>query len=347
VGEREVRLPVKLFCTVPQSSDHAEGAAFLDRVVTVSRWCEEAGFEGILIYTSNRFVDPWMVAQVMLGATERLCPFVAVQPIFMHPYTVAKKVASLGFVYGRRLYLNLVAGGFKNELTALGDDTPHDERYDRLTEYAQVIQGLLAAEAPLTFHGRYYRIDGVTMQPPLATALTPGICLSGSSDAGMAAARTLGATAIEVPRAGDEYTTPRELRAEAGIRIGIVAHEDDAEAWEIARRRFPDDRKGQLVQKLANKASDGVWYNQLSGDEAADRLAGPGRSPYWLGPFRNFQSFVPYLVGSHARVSDELAKYVRAGFGLYVIDMPAEEPDVVNAGIVFRMAVEKAQREAE
>jgi len=66
------------------------------------------------------------VSQVIIQATSRLCPLVAVQPIYLHPYAVATLVASLGHLYRRRVYLNMVAGGFVNDLTALDDPTPHD-----------------------------------------------------------------------------------------------------------------------------------------------------------------------------------------------------------------------------
>ena len=79
-------------------------------------------------------------------ATERLCPLVAVRPVYMHPYAVAKIVASIGHVYGRRVYLNMVAGGFRNDLVSLGDETSHDERYARLTEYTQIVTQLLSGE---------------------------------------------------------------------------------------------------------------------------------------------------------------------------------------------------------
>jgi len=46
-----------------------------------------------LIYTDNGLVDPWLIAQAMITHTERLCPLVAVQPVYMHPYAVAKMVA--------------------------------------------------------------------------------------------------------------------------------------------------------------------------------------------------------------------------------------------------------------
>ena len=118
---------------------------------------KRSGCEGILVYTDNSLVDPWLVAQIMTQNTERLCPLVAVQPAYMHPYSVAKMVSTLGNMYGRRIYLNMVAGGFKNDLAALNDTTPHDKRYARLVEYTTIIQELLRTTAPLTYQRRVLR----------------------------------------------------------------------------------------------------------------------------------------------------------------------------------------------
>src|SRR5260370_36983152 len=118
---------IEVFSTSPQSKDHPR-ERYIQPVVDVARWSEEAGCTAILVYTDNSLVDPWLVSQIILQNTERLCPLIAIQPIYMHPYTVAKMVASFGHLYGRRIYLNMVAGGFKNALAALNAATPHDDR---------------------------------------------------------------------------------------------------------------------------------------------------------------------------------------------------------------------------
>ena len=107
---------LKVFATCPPSFA-ASPQTYLREVLEVARWSEAAGCEGILIYTDNGLVDPWLIAQAMITHTKRLRPLVAVQPVYMHPYAVAKMVASLGFLHGRRLYLNMVAGGFKSRST--------------------------------------------------------------------------------------------------------------------------------------------------------------------------------------------------------------------------------------
>ncbi len=333
-------LPVDVFSTAPQSAD-VEQEAYFKKVVGVARWSEEAGCKGILIYTDNRLVDPWLVAQTVIRSTEALCPLVAIQPIYMHPYSVAKMVSSFAYFYGRRIYLNMVAGGFRTDLLALCDETPHDKRYERLLEYTTIIKELLSGNRPLTFSGKFYKVENLVLKPPLASHLFPGIFISGSSEAGKATAQALGATAIEYPKPGEEYSaaSPTE-RANSGIRIGIITDEDKNNAWQIAHKRFPGDRKGQITHMLAMKVSDSEWHKQLT---ELDQRAQGDENLYWLWPFKNYSTFCPYLVGSHEEVSKELLKYIKAGFKNFILDIPAEKWDLQSAGIVFRKAVGGAQ----
>jgi alkanesulfonate monooxygenase len=323
--------PVELFSTCPASSDVDRGV-YLRRVAEVARWSERYGYRGILIYTDNRLIDPWLVAQVILQNTEALCPLVAVQPVYAHPYSVAKTVTSLAYLYGRRVYLNMVAGGFRNDLLALDDATPHDRRYDRLVEYTGIIQALLDGAAPVCFEGEFYRVRNLRLTPPLPAGLRPGVFVSGSSEAGLAAARALGATAIQYPRPPEEYG-PGEETGDSGIRVGIIARETGEGAWAEAHRRFPPDRRGEIAHQAAMKASDSAWHRQLSGMGAPS-----GASPYWLLPFQNYKTFCPYLVGSHDRVAEELARYIGAGFGSFILDIPPSEEELGHIHAAFARA---------
>jgi alkanesulfonate monooxygenase len=327
--------PVELFSAVPQSWE--ADPKFLDKLVSVARWSEQAGCRGILVYTDNRSVDPWMVAQIILQATNTLCPLVAIQPVYMHPYSVAKLISTLGFLYRRRVYLNMVAGGFKTDLQALCDGAPHDLRYQRVLEYTTIIQQLLAGRS-VTYDGKFYQVRNLILNPPLPPELYPGVFMSGSSEAGMLTAQALGATAIEYPKPTEEYSS-FPPRTNAGIRVGIIAADTTNRAWDIAHDRFPGDRKGQVAHKLAMKFSDSQWHKQLSAMEPED--AAPA-GHYWLWPFKNYNTFCPYLVGDYDEVSDELSKYICAGFTSFVLDIPAELEDLHSTNIVFSKAVEKA-----
>src|SRR5437867_2315149 len=331
--------PIRLFSTCPPSSELAR-AAYVRRVTEVARWSERGGCTGILVYADNSILDPWLVSQLIIQATRSLSPLVAVQPVYAHPYTVAKIVTSFAHLYGRRLYLNMVAGGFKNDLVALNDTTPHDKRYDRLVEYTTIIKRLLSGGAPVDYAGQFYRVEKLRLTPPLPPERVPGIFVSGSSEAGVAAAKSLGATAIKYPKAPDEEDAALDEGAEYGIRVGIIAREGADEAWHIARSRFPEDRKGQLTHQLAMKVSDSVWHKELS--ELSRARDDPERNPYWLFPFENYKTFCPYLVGSYECVADEVARYVTVGYRTFILDVPTSPEEMEHVGVVFERAARRA-----
>ena len=332
---------VDVFATCPQSKD-VDARTYRQRVAEVAQWSERGGCRGILVYTDNQLVDPWLVAQTVIEATEDLCPLVAVQPVYMHPYAVAKMVSSFAHLYGRRVYLNMVAGGFRNDLISLGDETAHDDRYERLVEYTLLVKRLLAGEQ-VSYDGMYYQVKNLSLTPPLPPDLFPGIFVSGSSDAGVAAARTIGATAVKYPKPPHEEVSVSADGAGIGMRVGVIARSDDMRAWEIARARFPEDRKGQVTHALAMKVSDSEWHQQLS------RLGADSPSetnPYWLGPFENYKTFCPYLVGSYERVAREIARYIRLGFGTFIVDIPPSEEELEHTALAFERAVRSDRADA-
>jgi alkanesulfonate monooxygenase len=309
------------------------------RVAECSRWSDQHGCRGTLVYTDNSMLDPWLVAQVIIESTTSLRPLVAVQPVYMHPYSVAKIVVSLAHMHGRGVDMNMVAGGFKKDLEALDDVTPHDSRYDRVVEYTRIVTGLLAGGGPVSHAGEFHTVSNLRLTPPLPPDLMPLITLSGSSTAGRAAAVELGAVGVKYPRP-DLEDVPREADepVERGIRVGIIARETEDEAWAIAHARFPPDRRGQLVHQLAMAVSDSVWHRQLAeaGREAR------GDSPYWMVPYENYRTFCPYLVGDHSQIAEIIARYLATGHRTYIMDVPFAEDDLVHATVVFRMAADRA-----
>ncbi len=327
---------LELFATCPQSKD-LPADVYRGRVADVAAWSDRAGYRGILVYTDNQLVDPWLVAQLVIESTEQLCPLVAVQPVYMHPYTTAKMVSSFAHIYGRRIFLNMVAGGFRNDLLALGDKTQHAERYARVVEYTLLVKRLLQGER-VTFTGRYYNVQNLSLTPALGPELLPGVFVSGSSDAGVEAARAIGATAVKYPKPPHEEISTSADSAGIGMRVGIIARDDDSQAWKVARARFPEDRKGQVTHALAMKVSDSHWHRQLS-ELGAET---PEENPYWLGPFENYKTFCPYLVGSYTTVAIELARYIELGFETFILDIPPDEEELQHTALAFEQASRRA-----
>jgi alkanesulfonate monooxygenase len=167
----------------------------------------------------------------------------------------------------------------------------------------------------------------------LSAELLPQIFISGSSEAGLAAARTLGATAVKYPKPASDCKNDAADTIDTGVRVGIIARGDSGQAWRIAHERFPEDRKGQLNRQLANKVSDSVWHKELS------RIEHMGdKNPYWLFPFQNYKTNCPYLVGSYGVVAEELARYIGVGHKAFILDIPPTKDELKHARIAFQIS---------
>lgn len=327
---------IELFSSCPPLRAEA-GPSYTAQALEVARWSDQLGCRGILVHGGDSQLDPWLLSQLIIQNTRTLSPLVAVRPCYMHPCTVARMVSTIGHLYGRRLYLNMVADDFNNGFSAPHDATPRDGHYDRLVEYTLIIKRLLTGEA-VSFDGRYYKVDGLRLSPAPSPELYPGIFVCGSSPAGMAAARALGATAICHPRplAGNGHEIPDGLAC--GMRIGVLGRERAAEAWALAGQRFPENRMDRPARRLAGAVADAAFRHRQPAQPATET---PQREPYWLAPLQRHQADCPYLVGGYERVGMELAGYMELGYRTYVLDVPPDAEELVHIRMIFDYAIEE------
>ena len=237
---------------------------------------------------------------------------------------------------------HLIIPDRRHDLLALCDDTAHDDRYTRTVEYTAIIQGLLRGET-VTLDGRWHQVSGLTLTPALPEELMGEVLVSGSSPAGRAAAAELGAVPVRYPQPLDGSEQAEQVEPGSGVRVGIIARETADEAWQVAHERFPTDREGQVAHRMAMAVSDSHWHQQLSARITTDTSLAGEPDPYWLGPFQNYQSFCPYLVGSHDTVAAAVAHYLDQGTDLFVLDIPPSAEELEHAGVAFARAQEVAR----
>ena len=225
----------------------------------------------------------------------------------------------------------MVAGGFKRDLEALNDHTPHDERYARLVEYSRTIQALVANSSKkiaLLPAGRL-------LYGRRAEAVASG---AARAPAGVLRLWFLGGGRESGPRARRR----RGVLPAAGQPVRPAADHRGAQEWRPRRDHRARHRRGRLVRGGgAVPARPPRRDRPQSGDEDLGFALAPGPfgaaggratdSPYWLRPFRSYQTFCPYLVGSCERVAKEVARYMAAGFDRFILDIPRER-DRVGTG---------------
>ncbi|MFI6079142.1 LLM class flavin-dependent oxidoreductase [Actinoplanes sp. NPDC051343] len=330
-----------VYTTCPTSAGNTSGTDYLKAVVDVARWTEEHSCRGALVYTDPSLMDPWAVAQATIAGTSAFVPMVAVQPFYHHPFVVANTIASLATMYGRQLDVNFVSGGFQRHLTSLGDTLDHDQRYERLREYADVVRRLVS-QASTTHNGRHYQLARSRTNVRVATQLVPRYYVSGSSPASAAVADALEVVQLSYPTPPEEFVgrpAAQRGRRGTGVRLGIIARDSAEEAWRDANDRFPDDDLGRQLHNIVQKTVSSVWHRDLS-TRADQQLTYADN--YWLRPFRTYKTFCPYLVGSHSDVAFLLSSYLDDGVRTIVLDIPASSDDLGEAMVAIERATAMA-----
>lgn len=166
----------------------AAGAA---EVVRQAKRVEELGFEFLSAgehYMRGSPPGPTHASLPLLGvaagATERLkvVSSVLLAP-FYHPLTLAKLTATLDLASGGRFVLGVGVGGeFPVEFEAAGLNVK--QRGRRTDECLEVLRRLWTGQ-PVTYRGRHFNLEDVSINPPSLQQPGPPVWVSGRRDAAM------------------------------------------------------------------------------------------------------------------------------------------------------------------
>ena len=164
------------------------------RYRAVAELAEELGYDSLWAGEHLSFVNPILdlgVALATFAAVTRritLGAGVVLLPL-RHPSLVAKQAASLDYVSGGRLLLGLGVGGEgAGDFEAAG--VPASERGARADEGIAALRVLLG-ERPASFEGRFFRFEGVTIEPAASQRGGPPLLVGGRSPAAIRRAARL------------------------------------------------------------------------------------------------------------------------------------------------------------
>ena len=99
---------------------------------------------------------------------------------YRHPVVLAKEAATLDLLSGGRLELGLGAGWMRSDYEESGIAyDPPGVRVDRFAEGVAVVAGLLESDAPFSFSGKHYTVNGHCLQPRPVQRPRPPLILGG------------------------------------------------------------------------------------------------------------------------------------------------------------------------
>jgi alkanesulfonate monooxygenase len=317
-----IKTRLRIFPAIPRNPDSAQ---YIDELMRVARFSDRNGFAGILLFAGNdTLVEPWSMAQHILAHTAESAPLIAVNPIYMHPFTVAKFVSSFALLYRRKVYLNMITGTATSDLEGLGDQLSHQDRYSRLGEFIHIVRQLLASTRPVTFAGKFYTTSNLQLRPGLPPALMPEFLIAGQSDDARQVAKQMGCLMMQMlpPNLEDGINAP-------GVNFGIFAREGGDQARREAKLFFQDSAEKRELLKYTMENTDSVWKRRLKDAGQNDQIHDNG---YWLLPFLTFQADCPYLVGSYAEIGAKVRRFAEKNVSTIILDVVADEQELGHVG---------------
>jgi FMNH2-dependent dimethyl sulfone monooxygenase len=298
-------------------------AASWEYVSRLARRSEEIGFDLTLIAELNLndikgpeapSLDAWSTAAALAAVTKRLELMVAVRPTFHNPALLAKQAANIDHISGGRVSLNVVSSWWSEEAKKYGVHfDQHDDRYARTSEWLDVVDQAWKADH-FSYHGKYYKVDDLVLQPKPVAQPRPVIYAGGESEA----AKNL------ISQKCDAYV----MHGDPPDRIREKINDLSArrKKWGLPRMQFGVAAYG-VVRQTEREARDEV--RRIT--DVQQNAAGYGNYQQWLANTQLEQrvSLEDYsvsnrglrsgLVGTPEQVAERIAEFEEVGVDLLLL----------------------------
>ncbi len=305
-----------------------DGPERANGIKAFARRVEELGFDSLFItdhllaarrFYSVNWLEPLMALAVAAGATERvrLGTSILIMPL-RNPVVLAKELATLQFLSNDRVILGAGVGWNDAEYEAVG--VHKSERGRRTDEMLDIMMPLLEGET-VTYHGRYYSVDDVFIEP--RTPQRPLFWVGGGSQ-------------LADPKSPDvpkfvESVKARTFRADGWIPRPTCPPPDIARDWTELQAFFRDggrDPRDVLV------AHENFLHLVLTDDPAKAReeqhrafleVMSGERGPQYLESV--------YLFGTPDEIVESLQRRVDAGVEYFMLHTMTPDPGQLDAWV--------------
>ncbi len=301
-----LHIPAASSGPLPSSSEYIEFFKQSEAMGYDSLWTEDRIFHGA------NFLEPLTLLSWAAANTERIQLGTAVLLLALrNAPALARQISSMDYLSGGRLNLGISIGGRPAEYLGLG--LKQSERVAHLRESITVLNLLLSGE-PVTYSGRFYKLDEATVRPGIARPGGVPLYMGGRVDAVLQRAAEMTNGWIGGPFSPPEdyrttLDTVHEYARRSGRDIGdleagklvYVSVDDDKERALGTLKPFISDYYGQRIDITEH----GIFG---PADEVIERLrafADAGVTMFMLG--------VPTLDITHIeRIAKDVVPYLQS-----------------------------------
>ncbi|MCU0912324.1 MAG: LLM class flavin-dependent oxidoreductase [Rhodobacteraceae bacterium] len=286
---------------------------------------EELGFRNILCPSSYQVgQDTLSFVAGCAPITHRINLLAAIRCGEMHPYMLARTVATLDHMLKGRLTLNVISSDFP------GETADSAFRYQRSREVVQILRQAWTQDH-MEHHGQVYDLARVSADPakPYQQNGGPLLYFGGYSPDALELCGEHCDVYLMWPETQDQLAermhavhavAERHGRVlDYGLRVHMIVRDTEAEAREYAEELVSklDDEFGRLIRERAlDQGSLGVAH-QTRARELADKF-GYIEPRLWTGIGRARSGCGAALVGSADQVLSRIEEYRRMGIRAFI-----------------------------
>ncbi|KQX23248.1 MULTISPECIES: LLM class flavin-dependent oxidoreductase [unclassified Sphingomonas] len=254
------KLKLGTFCTNGRGTTHslAPEANQLNwqGALEVAREVDRAGYEAVVPFArwkgyvqgkpghvSGEVLDPYTFAAAIAQATTQVGVFVTSHAPTIHPIVAAKQTATIDIISNGRLALNVVGGWNRPELEMFGAPLrEHDQRYDYLAEWLDVLKQLWSSTEEFDHHGEFFDVIGGFSNPKPVQRPHPPIMNAGHSGRG----RRFACEHANLCFIGIQSESPGSIRNEVDAYKRVAREEfgRDVQVWAHTYVVQRDTQKG-------------------------------------------------------------------------------------------------------
>ena len=297
------KYPVPIGFAIPQV--FTEGPVDMGLVRRFVRHAESLGVHSLWVQEQilgpAPFLEPVSLLNYVAAVTEEVRLGTAVVIISTrNPVLLAKELGTLDQMSGGRLIVGLSLGGRPRTYPLLGG--PSERRVRHFVECLEVMKALWTQERA-SYHGRFWKLEGESMEPKPVQRPHPPIWFGGRHADGLKRAVRYGDGWM-----GAGSTTTAQFRDQVGtIRVALEEAGRDISTFPISKRVYVaiDDDEKRAERRLM------AWSGRRYGDpDLASKVS------VW---------------GSASRCIDGLAAVVDAGAQMLMLDPVLDPMDNLEA----------------
>ena len=294
-------------------------------IKTFARRVEELGFDSLFVtdhllsaphFYSASFLEPLSTLAVAAGVTERvrLGTSVLVLPT-RNPVVLAKEMSTLQYLSNNRFILGAGVGWNQAEFVSTGGDK--SQRGRRTDEILDIIVPLMEGET-VTYHGKYFQIDEISIEP--RPSQRPEIWIGGGSQ-------------LANPNSPDKpalvpAVKERILKADGWIPRPTCPPEDQARDWEEIKEGLAE--RGRTPESLVVAHENFMHFVDTSDPQKAREEQRPAFLKVMSTARGADYLESVYLFGTPDEIVEQLQARVEAGIGYFMLHTMTPDVDQLD-----------------